>query len=55
MSLMTIYFSDEVNEHETFVEIGDIVDGVVPHDEFIDETLAISLSQIEEIVQLELA
>ncbi|RVW75308.1 hypothetical protein CK203_055364 [Vitis vinifera] len=33
----------------------DIVDGTVPHDEFIDEMLAISLSQIEEIVQLELA
>ena len=31
------------------------MDGTVPHDEFIDEMLAISLSQIEEIVQLELA
>ena len=55
MSLMTLYFPDEVDEHGTFVEIGDIVDGVVPHDEFIDEMLAISLSQIEEIVQPELA
>ena len=31
------------------------MDGVVPHDEFIDEMLVISLSQIEEIVRLELS
>ena len=31
------------------------MDGTVPHDEFIDEMLVISLSQIEEIVQPELA
>ena len=52
---MTLYFLDEINEHETFVEIGDIVDGVMPHDKFTDEMLAISLSQIKEIFQLELA
>ena len=52
---MTLYFPDEVDEQGTFVEIGDIVDGIVPYDEFIDEMLAISLSQIEEIVQPELA
>nr|CAN67531.1 hypothetical protein VITISV_043078 [Vitis vinifera] len=55
ISLMTLYFLDEINEHETFVEIGDIVDGVMPHDKFTDEMLAISLSQIKEIFQLELA
>ncbi|KAL6324861.1 hypothetical protein AAG906_018388 [Vitis piasezkii] len=52
---MTLYLPDEIDEHGTFVEIGDIVDGVVPHDEFIDEMLVISLSQIEEIVQPKLA
>ena len=51
MNLMTLYFSDEIDEHGTFVEIRDIVDRVVPHDEFINEMLMISLSQIEEIVQ----
>ncbi|RVW12006.1 hypothetical protein CK203_087243 [Vitis vinifera] len=55
MSLMTLYFLDEINEHETFVEIRDIVDGAMPHDEFTDEMLTISLSQIKEIFQLELA
>ena len=54
MSLMTLYFLDEINEHETFVKIGDIVDGAMPHDEFTDEMLAISLSQVKEIFQLEL-
>ena len=44
VSLMTLYFSDEVDEHGTFVEIGDIGDGVVPRDEYIDEMLAISMS-----------
>ena len=50
MSLMTLYFPDELDEHGTFVEVGDIVDGANPHDEYIDEMLALSLSQIEEIV-----
>ncbi|KAL6326324.1 hypothetical protein AAG906_005518 [Vitis piasezkii] len=51
----TQHYSRGQATHGTFVEIGDIVDGVVPHDEFIDEMLAISLSQIEEIVLPELA
>ena len=51
---MTLCFSDEIDEHETFAEISDIVDGVVPHDEYIDEMLAMSMSQIEEKVQPEL-
>ena len=55
MSLMTLYFSDEIDEHGTFTEVGDIVDGVTPHDEYIDEMLALSLSHIEEIVQPGLA
>ena len=55
VSLMTLYFSDEVDEHGTFVEIGDIGDGVVPRDEYIDEMLAISMSQIDGIVQPKLA
>ena len=55
MSLMTLYFPDEINEHGTFAEIGDIVDRVVPCDEYVDEMLAMILSQIEEVVQLELA
>ena len=52
-SLMTLCFSDEIDEHETFAEINDIVDGVVPHDGYIDEMLAMSMSQIEEKVQPE--
>ncbi|RVW78461.1 hypothetical protein CK203_050488 [Vitis vinifera] len=51
---MTLCFSDEIDEHEIFAEIGDIVDGAVPHDEYVNEMLAMSLSQIEEIVSLEL-
>ena len=46
MSLMTLYFLDEIDGHGTFSEIGDIVDGVIPHDEYIDEMLAMSMSQI---------
>ncbi|KAL6336582.1 hypothetical protein AAG906_025137 [Vitis piasezkii] len=54
-SLMTLCFSDEIDEHGTFAEIGDIVDGAVPRDEYVDEMLAMSLSQIEEIAPPELA
>ena len=39
-----LYFSDEIDEHETFVEIRDIVDGDVPHDEHVDEMLTMSMS-----------
>ena len=42
--LMALCFLDEINEHGTFVEIGDIVDRAVPHDEYIDEMLAMSMS-----------
>ena len=51
---MTLCFSDEIDEHEIFAEIRDIVDGAVPHDEYVNEMLAMSLSQIEEIVLLKL-
>ena len=54
LSFMTLCFLDEIDEHEIFAEIGDIVDGAVPHDEYVNEMLAMSLSQIEEIVSLEL-
>ena len=52
---MALYFPDEVDEYRTFVEIGDMVDGVVPRDEYIDDMFAISMSQIDGIVQPELA
>ena len=52
---MTLCFPNEIDEHETFAEIGDIVDGAMPHDEYVDEMLALSLSQIEEIAPPELA
>ena len=43
-SLMTLCFPDKIDDHGTFAEIGDVVDGVVPHDEYVDEMLAMSLS-----------
>ena len=55
MSLITLYFPDEVDEHETFSEIRDMVDETVPHDEYIDERLAMSMGHIDEIVQPKLA
>ncbi|RVW62786.1 Transposon Tf2-2 polyprotein [Vitis vinifera] len=52
---MTLCFPDETDEHGTFAEVGDIVDGAAPHDVYIDEMLALSLSQIEETIQPGLA
>ena len=54
MSLMTLYFPDEIDEQGKFFEIGDITDGVVPLDEYIDEMFTMSMSHIDEIVQPEL-
>ena len=50
MSLMTLIFPDEIGEHGTFVVIGDIVDRAIPRDEYIDEMLAMSMSQLDGIV-----
>ncbi|RVW31146.1 Retrovirus-related Pol polyprotein from transposon opus [Vitis vinifera] len=36
---MTLCFPDEIDEHETFAKIEDIVDGAVPRDEYVDEML----------------
>ncbi|RVW60285.1 hypothetical protein CK203_084073 [Vitis vinifera] len=47
---MTFCFPDEIDDHGAFAEDNDIVDGAVPHDEYIDEMLAMSLSRIEERV-----
>ena len=44
MNLMTLYFLDEVDEHGTFAEIRDMVDGVVPHEKYIDEMFMMSMS-----------
>ena len=52
---MTLCFPDEINEHETFAKIEDIVDGAVPRDEYVDEMLVMSLIQIKEIAPPELA
>ena len=54
MSLLTLYFMEEVVEYGTFVEIRDKVDGVFPHDEYIDEMLAMGMSQIDGIIWPEL-
>ncbi|RVW71176.1 Transposon Ty3-G Gag-Pol polyprotein [Vitis vinifera] len=53
--LMTLCFPDEIDDHGTFVEIGDVVDGAVLRDEYVDEMLVLSLSQIEETIQPGLA
>ena len=52
---MTLFFPDETDEHGTFAEVGGIVEGAAPHDEYIDEMLALSLSQIEKTIQPGLA
>ncbi|RVX08068.1 Retrovirus-related Pol polyprotein from transposon 297 [Vitis vinifera] len=53
MSLMTLYFPDEVDKHETFAEIGDMVDGAIPHDEYIDEMLTMIVEEIYTTIVME--
>ncbi|RVW97191.1 Transposon Ty3-I Gag-Pol polyprotein [Vitis vinifera] len=50
-SLMTLCFPDETDEHGTFAEVGHSGRSR-PHDVYIDEMLALSLSQIEETISL---
>ncbi|RVX01340.1 Transposon Ty3-I Gag-Pol polyprotein [Vitis vinifera] len=52
---MTLCFSDEIDDYWTFFESSNILDKVVPHDEYVDEMIAMSLSQIKEIAPFELA
>ena len=47
---MTLYFPDDIDEQGIFAKIGDIMDGVVPPNEYVDEMLAMNMSQINEIV-----
>ena len=49
------YLLKKVDEYGTFIEIEDMVAGVIPHDEYVDEMLAMGMSQIDGIVQLKLA
>ncbi|RVW30103.1 Retrovirus-related Pol polyprotein from transposon 17.6 [Vitis vinifera] len=46
---------ERVDEHGTFTEIGDIVDGAIPHGEYIDEMFAMSISQVNEEIQKQLS
>lgn len=44
MSLLTLYFLEKVNEYGTFTEITDIIDRVVPHNEYIVEMFSMGMS-----------
>ena len=44
--LLTLYFPKETDEYGTSVEIADMIDGVIPRDEYNDEMLMVDMSQI---------
>ncbi|RVW59836.1 hypothetical protein CK203_098456 [Vitis vinifera] len=44
---------DETDEYETFVEIANMIDEIVSHDEYSDEMLMVDMSLITDDVQLE--
>ena len=47
------YFPDETDEYETSVEIANMIDEIVSHDEYSDEMLMVDMSLITDDVQLE--
>ncbi|KAL6350452.1 hypothetical protein AAG906_019099 [Vitis piasezkii] len=55
MSLKTLYFPGEIDEHKTFSEVGYIVDGVVPHDQYIDEMLLATPFDLFRVSTIEIA
>nr|CAN69418.1 hypothetical protein VITISV_041842 [Vitis vinifera] len=52
MSLLTLYFPEETDEYGTSVEIANMIDGVIPCDEYSDEMFVVYISQIIDDVQL---
>ena len=50
MSLLTLYFLEETDEYGIFVEIADMIDGVIPRDEYSDEMLMVDMSKIADDV-----
>ena len=52
-SLLTIYFPNETDKYGITIEISSKIDGVIRHDEYNDEMLAVDMSQITDDVQPE--
>ena len=50
-----IYFLEETDEHRTFIEPTDMIDGVIPHGEYSDQMFVISMSKTTGVVQLKFA
>ena len=51
-SLLSLCFSEEVTDDGVVVDPTEMIDGVVPHDEYRDEMDMMTVSQITSIVQL---
>ena len=49
-SLFSLCFLDETNDYGVVIEPTDIIDGVVPHDEYRDEMDMLSISQFLDAV-----
>ena len=53
-SLLSLCFPKEVTDDGVVVDLVEMIDGVVPHDEYRDEMDTMIMSQITSIVQLQL-
>ena len=53
VSLLSLCFSEEVTDDGVVVDPIEMIDGVVPHDEYRDEMNMMTVSQITGIVQLQ--
>ena len=49
-SLFSFCFLDETNDYGVVIEPADMIDGVVPHDEYRDEMDMLSISQFLDAV-----
>ena len=50
-SLLTLYFPEETNEQGIYVEIENMIDGVVPHYKYSNKMFVVDMSQITNYVQ----
>ena len=50
-SLLTLYFLEDTDEYGASIEIADMIDGTILHDEYSDEMFMVDMSQITNDVQ----
>ena len=52
-NIFSLCFPDETTDYRVVIELADMIDGVIPHDEYRDEMDMLGINQFLDAVQLE--